>query len=183
MRKLTAIEIEKKRLTLEELRAVERHPIYVLLDNIRSVYNVGSIFRTSDAVLIKKLYLTGYTPHPPRKDIEKTALGAIESVPWEYHKDPIEVIRLLKKENVKIVALEITDSSIPYYEMKPEHFPICLVIGNEIVGISDEVLSMCDMSIEIPQFGIKHSLNVAVAYGIAVYELVKIYRTRYANVK
>ena len=87
MRKLTPIEIERKRHTIEELKTIERHPIYVLLDNIRSVYNVGSIFRTSDAALIKKLYLTGYTPHPPRKDIEKTALGAIESVPWEYHKN------------------------------------------------------------------------------------------------
>lgn len=183
MRKLTPLEIEKKRHTLEELKTIERHPIYVLLDNIRSVYNVGSIFRTSDAALIKKLYLTGYTPHPPRKDIEKTALGAIESVPWEYHKNPIDIIKLLKQEDVKIVALEITDASIPYYEVKPSHFPLCLVIGNEITGISDEVLSMCDISIEIPQFGIKHSLNVAVAYGIAVYELVKIYRTYHTSVK
>ncbi|CUS77404.1 SpoU rRNA Methylase family protein [Candidatus Kryptonium thompsonii] len=183
MRKLTPIEIERKRHTIEELKTIERHPIYVLLDNIRSVYNVGSIFRTSDAALIKKLYLTGYTPHPPRKDIEKTALGAIESVPWEYHKNPVDIIKELKEKNVKIIALEITDDSIPYYEIKPEDFPLCLVIGNEITGISDEVLSMCDLAIEIPQFGIKHSLNVAVAYGIAVYELVKIYRTSHASVK
>jgi tRNA G18 (ribose-2'-O)-methylase SpoU len=176
MRKLTAFEIEKKRHTLDKLKKIERHPIYVLLDNVRSVYNVGSIFRTSDAALIKKLFLTGYTPHPPRKDIEKTALGTIESVPWEYHKNPIEPIKLLKLENVKIVALEITDESIPYYEIKPEDFPLCLIVGNEITGITEEVLSMCDLSIEIPQFGIKHSLNVAVAYGIAVFELVKIYR-------
>jgi len=140
MRKLTPIEIERKRHTIEELKTIERHPIYVLLDNIRSVYNVGSIFRTSDAALIKKLYLTGYTPHPPRKDIEKTALGAIESVPWEYHKNPVDIIKELKEKNVKIIALEITDDSIPYYEIKPEDFPLCLVIGNEITGISDEVL-------------------------------------------
>lgn len=183
MRKLTPLEIEKKRHTLEELKNIERHPIYVLLDNVRSVYNVGSIFRTSDAALIKKLYLTGYTPHPPRKDIEKTALGAIESVPWEYQKNPIDVIKSLREKNVKIVALEITDESIPYYEIKPDDFPICLIIGNEITGISDEVLSMCDFSVEIPQFGIKHSLNVAVAYGIAVFELVKIYITSQARVK
>lgn len=183
MRKLTPIEIEKKRHTLEELKDIKRHPIYVLLDNVRSVYNVGSIFRTSDAALISKLYLTGYTPHPPRKDIEKTALGAIESVPWEYHKNPIDVIKSLKEKSVKIVALEITDESIPYYEIKPADFPICLIVGNEITGISDDVLSMCDISIEIPQFGIKHSLNVAVAYGIAVFELVKIYREYHSNVK
>ncbi len=183
MRKLTPIEIERKRHTIEELKTIERHPIYVLLDNIRSVYNVGSIFRTSDAALVKKLYLTGYTPHPPRKDIEKTALGAIESVPWEYHKNPVDIIKKLREKNVKIVALEITDDSIPYYEIKPDYFPLCLVIGNEITGISDEVISMCDLAIEIPQFGIKHSLNVAVAYGIAVYELVKIYRKSYASVK
>jgi tRNA G18 (ribose-2'-O)-methylase SpoU len=183
MRKLTPIEIERKRHTLEELKNIERHPIYVLLDNVRSVYNVGSIFRTSDAALISKLYLTGYTPHPPRKDIEKTALGAIESVPWEYHKNPIDVIKSLKEKNIKIVALEITDESILYYEIKPDDFPICLIVGNEITGISDDVLSMCDISIEIPQFGIKHSLNVAVAYGIAVFELVKIYRQYYSNVK
>ncbi len=183
MRKLTAIEIEKKRHTLEELKDIERHPIYVLLDNVRSVYNVGSIFRTSDAALISKLYLTGYTPHPPRKDIEKTALGAIESVPWEYHKNPIDVIKSLKEKNIKIVALEITNESIPYYKIKPADFPICLIVGNEITGISNDVLSMCDISVEIPQFGIKHSLNVAVAYGIAVFELVKIYRKYHSNVK
>ncbi len=183
MRKLTPIEIEKKRHTLEELKDIERHPIYVLLDNVRSVYNVGSIFRTSDAALISKLYFTGYTPHPPRKDIEKTALGAIESVPWEYHKNPTDVVKKLREENIKIVALEITDESMPYYEIKPEHFPICLIVGNEITGISDDVLSMCNFSIEIPQFGIKHSLNVAVAYGIAVFELVKVYRTHYASIK
>lgn len=183
MRKLTPIEIEKKRHTLEELKNIERHPIYVLLDNVRSVYNVGSIFRTSDAALISKLYLTGYTPHPPRKDIEKTALGAIESVPWEYHKNPIDVIKSLKGKNIKIVALEITDESIPYYEIKPTDFPICLIVGNEITGISDDILSVCDLSVEIPQFGIKHSLNVAVAYGIAVFELVKIYRIYHSSVK
>ncbi len=183
MRKLTPIEIEKKRHTLEELKNIERHPIYVLLDNVRSVYNVGSKHRTSDAALISKLYLTGYTPHPPRKDIEKTALGAIESVPWEYHKNPIDVIKFLKEKNIKIVALEITDESIPYYEIEPADFPICLIVGNEITGISDDVLSMCDISVEIPQFGIKHSLNVAVAYGIAVFELVKIYRQYHSSVK
>ena len=182
MRKLTPLEIERKRHTLEELKVIERHPIYVVLDNIRSVYNVGSIFRTSDAALITKLYLCGYTPHPPRKDIEKTALGAIESVPWEYRENAGEVIKELKSEDVQIVALEITDESIPYYSFKPQKFPVCLVVGNEITGISEDVLSLCDVSVEIPQFGYKHSLNVAVAYGIAVFELVRIY-LGYASVK
>lgn len=175
MKKLTHDEISKNRSTLETIHKVKKLPVYVILNSIRSNYNVGSIFRTSDGAMIEKLYLCGYTPHPPKREILKTALGSTESVSWEYVSDPKEVIKKLKKRNVKIVSLELTDSSKPYYEIDPNDFPICLLIGNEITGVSQELIDMCDYSIEIPQYGIKQSLNVAVAYGIAIFELRKIF--------
>lgn len=175
MKKLTHDEISKNRSTLETIHKVKKLPVYVILNSIRSNYNVGSIFRTSDGAMIEKLYLCGYTPHPPKREILKTALGSTESVSWEYISDPKEVIKKLKKRNVKIVSLELTDSSKPYYEIDPNDFPICLLIGNEITGVSQELIDMCDYSIEIPQYGIKQSLNVAVAYGIAIFELRKIF--------
>ena len=132
--------------------------------------------------MIEKLYLFGYTPYPPKegislgkKEILKTALGSTESVNWEYVKDPKEIILSLKKKEIKICALELTSTSQPYYEIDTTDFPICLLIGNEITGVSQELLDLCDYSIEIPQYGIKQSLNVAVAYGIAVFELRKIF--------
>lgn len=175
MKKLTHDEISTKRSTLETLDKVRKLPVYVLLNSIRSNYNVGSIFRSSDGAMIEKLYLCGYTPHPPKKEILKTALGATESVSWEYVKDPKEVIINLKKKNVKIVALELTDTPKHYYKIDTKDFPVCLLVGNEITGVSQELINMCDYSIEIPQYGIKQSLNVAVAYGIAIFELRKIF--------
>lgn len=182
MKKLTHDEISKSRSTLETLHKVKKLPVTVLLSSIRSNYNVGSIFRTSDGAMIEKLYLCGYTPHPPssklpggKKEIHKTALGATESVSWEYVKDSIEVINQLKNEGLKICALELTSESKPYHKISDKDFPLCLVVGNEISGISQEILDECDFSIEIPQYGIKQSLNVAVAYGIAVFELRKIF--------
>lgn len=151
-----------------------RAPIHALLDNVRSLYNVGSIFRTSDGVFIERLYLCGFTPHPPRKEIEKTALGSTRSVPWEYHKNPTEIIHLLRERQIKIVALEMTDRSIPYYDVQPSDFPLCLVAGNEITGVRKEVIELADMAIEIPMYGTKQSLNVAVAYGIAVFGLLRV---------
>lgn len=173
MRKLTNQEIRQKRLNLDELHLAKKFPVFVLLDNIRSMYNVGSIFRTSDSIMIQKLYLTGYTPTPEKKEVKKTALGSTESVEWEYYKDPVELIKKLKSDGIKIVALEITDESIPYTEINHHDFPMCLIIGNEITGIQNNILELCDMAIELPMYGIKHSLNVAVAYGIAIYELRK----------
>jgi len=189
MKKLTHDEISKNRSTLETLHKVKKLPVYVVLNSIRSNYNVGSIFRTSDGVMIEKLYLCGYTPHPPKpalfvqseqplagkKEILKTALGSTESVKWEYVKDPKEVILKLKNEGIKICALEMTDKSIPYYEVKKEDFPLCVVVGNEITGVSQELIDLCDFTIEIPQHGIKQSLNVAVAYGVTVFELRKLF--------
>jgi len=177
MRKLTHDEIAARRTQRADLQATPRVPIDVLVDNIRSLYNVGSIFRTSDGAWIHKLFLCGFTPHPPRKEIEKTALGATETVPWEYRKDPLEVILELKQQRVTICVLEQTTKSIPYTVVSPSHFPLCLVIGNEITGVSHRLVEAADISIEIPMVGTKQSLNVAVAYGIAVFELVHIFRS------
>ncbi len=175
MKKLTHDEIASNRSTLENLHQVKKLPVSVILDSIRSNYNVGSIFRTSDGAMIEKLYLCGYTPHPPKKEILKTALGSTESVDWEYVKDPKEVVMRLKENGVRICALELTDKSKNYYEVLQNNFPICIIVGNEITGVSQELIDLCDYSIEIPQYGIKQSLNVAVAYGIAIYELRKIF--------
>ncbi len=175
MKKLTHDEIASNRSTLENLHQVKKLPVFVVLDSIRSNYNVGSIFRTSDGAMIEKLYLCGYTPHPPKKEILKTALGSTDSVDWEYVKDPKEVVIKLKEDGVRICALELTDKSKNYYEVLQNDLPLCIIVGNEITGVSQELIDLCDYSIEIPQYGIKQSLNVAVAYGIAIYELRKIF--------
>ena len=175
MKKLTHDEISINRSKIEDLHKVKKLPVYVVLDSIRSNYNVGSIFRTSDGAMIEKLYLCGYTPHPPKKEILKTALGATESVSWEYVKDAKGIITKLKSQGIGICALELTDTSKKYYEISNNDFPICLLIGNEITGVSQELIDLCDFSIEIPQYGIKQSLNVAVAYGIAIFELRKVF--------
>lgn len=175
MKKLTHDEISANRSTLETIHTVKKLPVYVLLNSIRSTYNVGSIFRTSDGVMIEKLYLCGFTPSPPKKDILKTALGATQSVDWQYVKDPKEVVLELKSKGVKICALELTSKTIPYHFIKKKDFPLCVIVGNEITGVSQELIDLCDFSIEIPQFGIKQSLNVAVAYGIAIYEMRKVF--------
>ena len=182
MKKLSHDEISKKRSSLDTLHTVNKLPVYVVLNSIRSNYNVGSIFRTSDGAMIEKLFLCGYTPHPPdsnlltgNKEILKTALGSTESVKWEYVKDPKEVITGLKEKGVKICALELTDNSRQYFELLKTDFPLCLIVGNEITGVSQDLINLCDFSIEIPQYGIKQSLNVAVAYGIAIFELRKIF--------
>jgi tRNA G18 (ribose-2'-O)-methylase SpoU len=178
MKKLSHAEISEHRTPIEKIDTVKRLPLVVVVDNVRSLYNVGSIFRTSDGAMIEKLILAGFTPYPPRKEIEKTALGATKSVPWEYVKHPVEAIAPLKHRGYKIICLELTDDSIPYYNITHEQFPMCLVVGNEITGVSKDVIEQCDGAIEIPMFGTKQSLNVAVAYGIAVFELAKIGRTK-----
>lgn len=175
MKKLSHEEISSARTPLDKIHLAEKFPLYVVLNSIRSNYNVGSIFRTSDAAQIEKLYLCGYTPAPPKKEILKTALGATESVSWEYVKDPKEVILNLKEKGIKICALEITTNSRKYNEVGRNDFPLCMIVGNEITGVSQDLINLCDFSMEIPQYGIKHSLNVAVAYGIAVFELRKNY--------
>ncbi|MFI5252443.1 MAG: RNA methyltransferase [Bacteroidota bacterium] len=176
MRKLTHEEIAKNRFSVEALKDANRLPIYVMLDNIRSLYNVGSIFRSSDGARIEKLFLCGYTPHPPRKEIEKTALGATSTVPWEYFKNPNDAITRIKSQGIKLCVLEHTDTSIPYYDITPKEFPICLVVGNEISGISKEIVVQADLAVDIPMYGLKQSLNVAVAYGITLFEFVRIWK-------
>jgi tRNA G18 (ribose-2'-O)-methylase SpoU len=173
MKKLTHAEIKSQRKEIADLDKYTRNPIYVVCDNIRSIFNVGSIFRTSDGAFIKKLYLTGYTPHPPRKEIDKVALGATLSVPWEYHKNPIELITKLKAKGIKVCVLEITNESNHLWNLSNKDFPLCLVLGNEITGVSKEIIDIADISIEIPMLGMKQSLNVSVSFGIAVFEMVR----------
>ncbi len=174
MKKLTFEEITAKRLSREEIATVQRFPIFTLLDNVRSLYNVGSIFRTADAVRLSKLYLTGITGHPPRKEIDKTALGSVDTVPWEYYENPLPSIRKLKKNGVQIVSLEHTSESFSYREVK-YRFPVCLVLGNEVFGIQEEILKLSEKAIDIPMFGVKQSLNVTVAYGIVIYDILYKY--------
>ncbi len=174
MRKLSYEEIFKTRPKLDELSRQERFPFYCLVENVRSLYNVGSIFRTSDAVKLNKLYLTGYTGFPPRREIEKTALGSTESVPWQHFKQTDSAIKELKKSNVKLVALEHTSESIPYNEFDYD-FPLCLMLGNEVDGLSEETIVQADYSVEIPMFGLKQSLNVSVAYGVVMFHILQTY--------
>ncbi len=172
MRKLSHEEISRGRFPAETLLRQERYPLMALLDSVRSLYNVGSMFRTADGARIKKLYLCGYTPHPPRREIEKTALGATATVPWEYQRDPLVPLRELKAGGTRIIVLEQTDASIPYYDVPKKDFPLCLVVGNEITGVSKEIVELADGAIDIPMYGMKQSLNVAVAFGIAVFGLL-----------
>jgi tRNA G18 (ribose-2'-O)-methylase SpoU len=181
VRKLTHEEIASRRIPKHRITKVERVPVVAMLDNIRSLYNVGSIFRTSDGALLQKLYLSGYTPAPPRKEIEKTALGSTESVPWEYFARPLDAIAALRARGFKICVLEQTTESIPYHDVQPTEFPLCLIVGNELTGVSPEVVATADMAIEIPMYGTKQSLNAAVAYGIALYGLLTIWTSSHAT--
>lgn len=169
MKKLAHPEIARKRHSPEELLKMERFPIYVLLDDVRSLYNVGSIFRSADGARVAKLILTGFTPVPPRKEIEKTALGATTTVPWERVRDPLEAIAALKRDGVRICLVEQTDESRPYDSIRAADLPLCLVVGNEINGTREEIVAVADMAVDIPMYGMKQSLNAAVAFGIAAF--------------
>jgi tRNA G18 (ribose-2'-O)-methylase SpoU len=173
-RKLSGLEMN--RLDAKSVFDVPRHPVTLMLDNIRSMWNVGAMFRTADAAGIEKIILTGYTAAPPRKEIDKTALGAQETVRWEYCESALEAIATLKARGVKICALEIAEPSRPYTAMRKTDFPLCLIVGNEVDGIGDELLRECDEVIEIPQYGAKHSLNVAVAAGVSLFEFIRVIR-------
>lgn len=178
MRKLTHGEISASRIVKSRAHEVERMPIYGLIEDVRSLYNVGSIFRSSDGALVRKLFLAGYTPAPPRKEIEKTALGSTETVPWQYFKNPLDAVAAAREAGARICVLEHTTESRPYYSISPSDFPICLVVGNELTGVSQSIIQTADIAIEIPMYGTKQSLNAAVAYGIALYDLVRIYRSQ-----
>ena len=147
-----------------------RMPVYALLDNVRSVWNVGSMFRTADAVALAGMYLTGMTATPPRADMEKTALGATRSVPWDYWRDPAAACRRLRTDGVRVVVLEQTGRSVDW-ERADWSFPLCFVVGHEVQGVGPEILDLADEIVEIPMAGVKQSLNVAVSFGVLVYEI------------
>ena len=177
LHKLSFEELKSSRPSLEELHTRKRFPVTVLLENIRSLYNVGSIFRTSDGAFVERIFLCGYTGFPPRKEIDKTALGSTESVPWIHEPDTLKALKSIKSEGYQLVALEHTDRSVSYREA-PFSYPVCLVLGNEVEGITEETVSFCDLAVDIPMHGIKQSLNVSVAYGIAVYHIIE----QFANI-
>ncbi|PWT97152.1 MAG: TrmH family RNA methyltransferase [Terriglobia bacterium] len=150
-------------------------PVAVLLDNVRSLYNVGSFFRTADAVKLEKLYLCGITGRPPKRAISKTALGAEETVAWEHSWDPLPLIPALRGRGYEIAAVETTLHAADLFDWIPR-FPVCLVFGHEVEGIRPEVSVLCDTHVRIPMLGSKHSLNVATAGGVVIYELLRKYR-------
>jgi len=159
MRKLEMDELNRK--SVNEFRQSEKTPVVVVLDNIRSMHNVGSVFRTADAFLLQGIYLCGYTPQPPHRDIHKTALGATETVEWSYFSTTVEALRTLKDSGYKVFAVEQTAASIPLQEFAVNYSgPLAVVFGNEVTGVGEEALALCDGSVEIPQWGMKHSLNI-----------------------
>lgn len=167
---------ELNRKSVEEFKQAEKVPIVVVLDNIRSMYNVGSVFRTVDAFLLQGLFLCGYTAYPPHRGIQKTALGATETVDWKHFENSKKAIHELHELGFKVFAVEQVDKSVPLNKFSVEAFDkLAVVFGNEVTGIDEEVLRLCDGSIEIPQFGMKHSLNISVAAGIVLWELVRNY--------
>jgi len=167
---------ELNRHSVEEYRAIPKHPLVIVCDNIRSGMNIGAIFRTSDAFLVEKIYLCGISSTPPHREILKTAIGATDSVGWEYIKDVKDCILQLKENNYKLFAIEQTDDAIVLDDVHQLQFDkVALILGNEVKGITDEILPFLDHSVEIPQYGTKHSLNVSVCAGIVIYEFSKCF--------
>jgi 23S rRNA (guanosine2251-2'-O)-methyltransferase len=172
MRKLKLDELG--RFSVEQFKSMEKLPVCILLDNVRSLHNVGSAFRTADAFKIEKIFLTGITGSPPHREIHKTALGATESVPWQYDPEPASVVAGLKHQGYNIVIVEQTTESIPLQKFRIEPTArYCLVFGNEVNGVSESVIARADTALEIPQEGTKHSLNISVCLGIVVWEIFK----------
>ena len=162
---------ELNRIKVDEFKSAEKTPIVVVLDNIRSFNNVGSVFRTSDCFRIEKIYLCGITPQPPHREIHKTAIGATESVEWEHVENTLEVIDKLKSSHWKTYAIEQTENSLMLDEFSPANQKIAIVMGNELEGVQQEVINACDGVIEIPQIGTKHSLNISVCTGVVLWDL------------
>lgn len=158
----------------EELKAAEKHKLLVILDDVRSMHNVGSVFRTCDAFAIEALYLCGYTPAPPHRDIHKTALGATETVAWKHFPTTLDAVNEAKSAGYKIVAVEQAHNSIMLNEFNWEYEKTALVFGNEVSGVSDEILTIADSCIEIPQWGAKHSLNISVSVGVVLWEMARL---------
>ncbi|KOF04135.1 RNA methyltransferase [Roseivirga seohaensis subsp. aquiponti] len=172
MRKLKNDELD--RLTLEEFKTTEKLPLVLILDNVRSMNNVGSAFRTSDAFAVEKIYLCGITAQPPHREINKTALGATESVDWEHAENTATLCKNLQQQGYKVLAVEQADNSTSLENFKIEEGQkYALVFGNEVFGVEDDVIEVADGCLEIPQFGTKHSLNISVSIGVVLWDLTR----------
>lgn len=170
MRKLTNSELDRK--SVEGFKESEKTPLILILDDIRSLHNIGSVFRTADAFLVEKIYLCGITATPPNKEIHKTALGATDTVAWEYIKDVTEIITKLKAEGTEVYAVEQVENSIMLNDFTPRaDRKLALIFGNEVKGVQQQAIDLCDGTIEIPQLGTKHSLNISVSAGIVVWDI------------
>ena len=167
-------ELKAARPTIGELEFIPRVRIYILVENVRSVHNVGSIFRSADGFGAEKIYLTGYTAHPPREDLHKTALGAEDAVPWEYYENPLDAAEVIKKQGIPLILIEQTKQSKSMYEIEWK-FPLCFIVGNEVSGVSEELSNMGNIHVELPMRGVKQSLNVSVAAGVVGYEFARYY--------
>ncbi len=165
---------ELNRITIEEFKSIKKTRVVIVLDNIRSLNNIGSVFRTSDAFLIEKVYLCGITAKPPHRDIQKTALGATETVEWEHNENTVEVIKSLNTQGYKIASIEQAEDSIMLNDFEvSSNEKLALIFGNEVNGVSQEVVDASDVVIEIPQFGTKHSLNISVCAGVVIWDVYK----------
>ncbi len=168
---------ELNRISIDEFKSTEKTPIIIVLDNIRSLNNIGSVFRTADAFLIEAVYLCGITAQPPHREIQKTALGATETVLWKYFENTIEAINELKKNNFKIAAIEQTENSTMLNDFNPEpKKKLAIIFGNEVKGVEQEIINESDIVLEIPQFGTKHSLNISVSAGLVIWDLYQKFR-------
>ncbi len=163
---------ELNRLTVEEYKVLQKTPIIIVLDDVRSLNNVGSAFRTSDAFALEKIYLCGITGIPPHREINKTALGATETVDWEYNEDVIELTNSLKRSGYKIIAVEQADESCFLDNFMPDNSKMALIFGNEVTGVKDGIIELADEVVEIRQYGTKHSLNISVSIGIVVWDIL-----------
>lgn len=171
MRKWSMQELGRK--SIADFKEAPKTPLVVVLDNIRSMHNVGSVFRTADSFLVEKMYLCGYTPQPPHRDINKTALGATETVAWEYAATTVEAVQTLQAQGYKVYAVEQAEGAIYLDQFNLPAQKIAIVMGNEVEGVADDVLDICDGCIEIPQLGSKHSLNISVAAGIIIWAITE----------
>lgn len=170
MRKLENSELNRK--SIADFKMAEKTAIIIILDDIRSLNNIGSVFRTADAFLVEKIYLCGITATPPNKEIHKTALGATDTVAWEHHNNVLEVIENLKKEQIPVFAIEQVENAIFLHDFQVEkNKKYALIFGNEVFGVSQKAIEICDGTIEIPQLGTKHSLNISVSAGIVIWDI------------
>ncbi|MBL0013808.1 MAG: RNA methyltransferase [Flavobacterium sp.] len=172
MRKLENSELERK--SIADFKNSDKTPLIIILDDVRSLNNIGSVFRTADAFLIEKIYLCGITAVPPNKEIHKTALGATDTVDWEYHEDVATLIHKLKNDKVSVFAIEQVENAIHLQNFSiVQNEKYAVVFGNEVFGVNQKAIEICDGTIEIPQLGTKHSLNIAVSAGIVMWDLFK----------